>query len=199
MSPTHTAPAKTHDICPYWLAGILESPLRRMLHNPARILSGRVSPGQTAMDLGCGPGVFTLELARLVGPRGCVIAVDMQPQMLDHTRSRAAEKGLDARLQLHQCSAETIGLDVKTVQVDFALAFYMIHEVPEPDHFLSEVYGLLKPGGWFLVVEPLLHVARESFQHTIEVAGRLGFQPIAHPGVAISRAILFQKFPVEAA
>jgi SAM-dependent methyltransferase len=77
------------DDCPYWLAWALDNPLRRWLHNPQKILEGLVQPGQTVLDLGCGPGYFSLALARMVGANGRVVAVDLQPEMLEFVRRRA--------------------------------------------------------------------------------------------------------------
>ena len=60
-------------VCPNWLIGAFDNPLRRLIQNPDRIVSGRVGPGQTAADIGCGIGYFTIPLARLVGSQGKVL------------------------------------------------------------------------------------------------------------------------------
>jgi len=54
-------------------------------------------------DIGCGPGFFTVEMARLVGSRGKVLAVDVQKRMLDILRRRSAEEGVEERIVFHQC------------------------------------------------------------------------------------------------
>ena len=68
-------------ICPWWLGYALASPLRRLMHDPRAILSPLVVEGMTVVEPGPGMGFFTLELARLVGPRGRVVAIDVQPRM----------------------------------------------------------------------------------------------------------------------
>ena len=149
------SPPHVH-VCPASQAGWLSTPLRRLFNDPARILAGLAEPGQTVADLGCGPGFFTLPLARMVGEQGRVIAVDLQQAMLDRLERRAERAGLAGRIELRPCTAGALGL---TGQVDAALAFYMLHEVPDQDRFLNEVAALLKPGGRFLLVEPRGHVS----------------------------------------
>jgi ubiquinone/menaquinone biosynthesis C-methylase UbiE len=78
--------------------------------------------------------------------------VDLQLEMLDRARRNVAKAGLLPRIQFHQSAKDKIGLDKP---VDFALAFWMLHEVPDKPAFLSEVRGLLKPGGKFLLESPL--------------------------------------------
>ena len=179
-----------HDLCPYWLAGFLDAPLRRRLHDPLKIFTGLVSAGQTVVDLGCGPGYFSLGLAELVGEKGCVLAVDLQPQMLARLRSQAEKRGLSSRIVLHLCNPGSLGLDRP---VDFGLAFWMLHEVPDPTRFLSEVYAAIKPGGRFLLVEPWIHVSKKAFQGSLERIVKIGFNPIAQPEIRLSRSVLFQK------
>jgi ubiquinone/menaquinone biosynthesis C-methylase UbiE len=174
-------------VCPWWLSYVLHNPLRHWLHNPDRMLAGLVQPGQTVVDIGCGPGHFTLGMARLVGEAGKVIAVDVQPQMLDVVRRRAARAGLLGRIQLHQCTPARLDLESP---VDFALAFWMVHEVPDSVSFLCQVAALLKPGARFLLVEPRLHVTGEQFSRTVQIARAAGLQPCAEPGIMLSRAVL---------
>src|SRR5689334_2985659 len=54
----------------------------------------QLKPGQAVCDMGCGNGFYTLQLARIVGPQGRVLAVDIQPEMLHLLDSRAKEAGL---------------------------------------------------------------------------------------------------------
>ena len=149
-----------------------------------------VPEGDTALDLGCGPGFFTLPLAQMVGDRGKVVAVDLQAEMLERLESRAERHGLSARIELRQSRAETIG-DVEPV--DFALAFYMVHEVPDAGHFIKEVSGALKPEGRFLLVEPKGHVSAEAFEKTLGLARENHLSELSRPRVVMSRAALFVR------
>src|SRR5512146_1907437 len=112
-------------VCPWWLGFFLVSPVRRWLRkeDPAKILAPFVTEGMTVFEPGPGMGFFTLELARLVGRRGRVVAVDVQPRMLLELRRRAGKAGLLDRIDARQGSGERMGLDDLEGQVDFILAF----------------------------------------------------------------------------
>ena len=176
------------NVCPWWLCATFDNPLRRLIHNPDRILAGLVQPGETALDLGCGMGYLSIPLARLVGPGGKVICVDLQEQMLAGVRRRAERAGVADRIRLHRAGTDSLELEETA---DFALAFWMLHEVPAQAVFLAEVIACLKPSGRLLVVEPRLHVGGAAFERSVEVARSIGLEPIASPMVALSRAVLF--------
>ncbi len=179
-----------HDrMCPVALAGGLDNRFRRRLQNPRRLLGPYVREGMTALDFGCGPGFFTLELARLVGPSGHVIAVDLQAGMLEKVRARIRGTPLEARVVLHQCQPNGIGL---SQPVDFALAFYMLHELPDQAAFFSDVRQLLPAHGRLFIVEPPFHVSRAAFEATLRTAQHAGFTVAARPRVSFSKAALLE-------
>lgn len=178
------------ETCPYWLAILLDNPVRRWIHKPEEILAGLIQKGHTVLDLGCGPGYFTLGMARMVGESGRVIAVDLQEQMLEMIRRKIGRAGLLSRIQLHQDTPDNIGL---REPVDFALAFWMLHEVRDQDRFMQQLHELLKPGGRFLLVEPVMHVSEESFQASVAKAHAARLKPVAERKVRLSQAIVFQK------
>lgn len=176
-------------VCPWWLIRTFDNPLRRLIQDPERILSGLVTPGQVVADIGCGIGYFTIPLARMVGTQGQVLAIDLQERMLAGVRRRAAKAGLSERIQL--CLATPAGLGVEG-PVDFVLTFYMVHEVPDQERFLGEIHALLKPGGHWLLVEPPMHVTAATFEKTIGLARVAGFTPLSRPRIAFSRTTLFR-------
>ena len=176
--------------CPWWLLPTFDNPLRKRIHDPQQILASYVRPGDTVLDVGCGMGYFTLTLARLVGAEGHAIAADLQPRMLDGLHRRAERAGLLDRIRFLHCAPDRIGLDCP---LDFALAFWMVHEVRKPESFLQEIYTALKPGGRLLVVEPVIHVTGRDFELTVSLAERLGFSVQDRPRVRASRSVLFGK------
>lgn len=176
--------------CPWWIIGLFDNPLRRRFQDPERILAGLVKTGQTVLDLGPGYGYFTIPLARMVGQHGKVIAADLQPQMLAGIRRRAKVAGMGERIQLHLAARDRIGV---TEPVDFALAFWMLHEVRDRPAFLAEVFGLLRPGAQLLLVEPQVHVNARLFDQEIQAARGAGFHTAPGPVVRLSRAVLLVK------
>ena len=76
-------------VCPWWLGYFLVSPIRRWMQNPDELIAPYVTPGMTVLEPGPGMGFFTLPLARRVGS-GRVIAVDIQPKMLNALRRKLA-------------------------------------------------------------------------------------------------------------
>jgi ubiquinone/menaquinone biosynthesis C-methylase UbiE len=176
--------------CPWWLIYTFDNPLRRWFHNGIKMLQPWVKPGQTVVDIGCGMGVFTIPLAQLVGEEGIVYAVDLQEKMLLGLKRRAERAGVQNRIHMIQCQKDDIGLKIKA---DFVLAFWMVHEVAEPSHFLEQVYQLLKPGGHFLLVEPKMHVTAGNFNTSIQYAEQAGLKTAEPVSAKLSRAALFTK------
>ena len=177
-------------VCPWWLCHSFDNPLRRLIQDPVRILNPHVQTGMTVVDIGCGMGYFTLELARLVGPDGKVIAVDLQEKMLAALDRRARKAGLADRIVLHRCRPDLLGVEETA---DFVLVFWMAHEVPDKPRFFAQISDLLKPGGRLLLVEPKFHVTRGSFRRTVEVCRAAGFRLLGEPAIILSRAVRMEK------
>jgi len=181
---------RNNRVCPLERAGRLDSKLRRWVQNPRKILAPYLTEGMTALDLGCGPGYFTLEITQLVGKSGRVIAVDMQEGMLQIIREKIHGTELEPRITLHQCRQDALGV---SEPVDFLLAFYMIHEVPDKPRLFSEVARLLKPTGRMLIVEPPFHVATTAFTAMLATAEQAGLSAVERPKMWPSLAVVLRK------
>lgn len=177
------------DVCPPWFAPVIDNPLRRWLHKPEEILGRLIASGFTVVELGCGSGPFTIALARMVGVTGRVIAADIEPAMLGKVQKRVAQAGVENRVELHVCARERVGL---STNVDFVVAFWMVHEVPSAAALFGELHQSLNPEGKLLLVEPKLHVGRRRFEREIDAALNAGFKLLARPSVRLSQAALFE-------
>ena len=87
--------AAKHDPCPVWAGYLLASPLRKLLVNPRALLSRYVREGMTVFEPGPAMGFFTMEMARLVGPAGRVVAADIQQGMLEYLERQGTAKLAD--------------------------------------------------------------------------------------------------------
>jgi tRNA A58 N-methylase Trm61 len=86
--------------CPWWFGYFLLNPLRRLGQRPTRVLRPFVRPGMLVVEPSCGMGFFTLDLVRMVGPEGRVVAIDLQEKMLAGVRRRAARAGMEGRIDI---------------------------------------------------------------------------------------------------
>lgn len=182
-----------HHVCPWWLGYLLACPLRRWLHDPGAIVGPFVSDGMTVLEPGPGMGFFTLELARRVGPKGRVIAIDVQPRMLQGLVRRADKAGLAARIDVRPPKGDHLGIEDYAGKVDFALAFAMVHEVRNPEALLADIYSSLKPGGRLLLAEPTGHVSTEAFAATLDLARKPGLVLESQPPIRRSQTALFAR------
>ncbi len=162
------------DVCSHSHSIFLDNFIRRIFQNPKKIVGPYINPGDTVIDLGCGPGYFSIDMAKMVGSQGRVFSVDLQDEMLSKVAHKSGLKNLTDIIHLHQCSQDSIGLDPE-VKADFILAYYMVHETMDHGEFLSQVKTLLKPGGQFLIVEPPFHVSKTLFEQIAKTALDTGF------------------------
>ncbi len=178
-------------VCPVELASGLDNRFRRWLQNPRKILAPFVRDGMRVLDIGCGPGYFSIELASLVGGNGRVIAADLQDGMLQRLADKIKGTEYEHRIRLVRCDQEKINV---TDTVDFILAFYMVHEVPDQEALLSQLRSVLKKDGQVLLVEPkLFHVTRSEFDRTIAIATRCGFTVSEGPKLRVSWSALLRN------
>ena len=180
-------------VCPWWLGYLLASPLRRLMCNPAKILAPYVRQGMTVLEPGPGMGFFTLELARLVGPSGRVVAVDLQPRTIEGLKRRAARTGLLERVEARLAARDSLGVTDLAGTVDFALAFAVVHELPAPGQFFIEVAQALKLGACLLLAEPTGHVNAVEFEAELQAAAQAGLKVADRPSLRRSRAALLKK------
>jgi len=180
-------------VCPWWFGYFLANPLRRFAHDPRKILAPHVRPGMTVLDLGPGMATFTLDLARFAGPDGRVIAADVQPRMLAQIEKRAAKAGLLHRIETRLVDGDGAWAKDLAGKVDFALAFYMVHEVTDAPAFFALVGSTLAPGGRLLLVEPKLHVSACAYAASVDAARQAGFEIVEYPKVRRSRAVLLAR------
>jgi len=183
-----------HSVCPWWLGYLLASPVRRWLgQDPVKILSPYIREGMTVLEPGPGMGFFTIPLTRLVGPSGRVIAVDVQPKMIDALKRGASKAGVLDRIDARVASPDTMGISDLRDRMDFVLAFAMVHEFPDAAHFFREAAAALKSGGTLLLAEPRGHVGEDGFARELTAAAAAGFAEVERPAIKRSLAAILRK------
>lgn len=190
MQDTMVIHKESGRVCPHQFSFMLDNIFRRLIQHPKRIVGEYIRPGDTVIDIGCGPGFFSIDMAGMVGERGKVIAIDLQEHMLLKVKLKAMRHEVLERMEFHQCQTESIGLNRKA---DFILAFYMIHETPDPKRFLMEMSGMLKGNGRLLVVEPKMHVSQQMFEAMLKDAEEAGLKAVDFPGKKGGRSVLFTR------
>lgn len=122
----------------------LEFRVRDLLRPPAQTLAHvGLQPGQTVLDLGCGPGGFSLAAARAVGPTGKVLALDLNPLAVAMVERQARSQGLDNISAV--CADNTVALPVQ--DIDVALVYDVLHDFGDPPVVLADLHRVLKPDG----------------------------------------------------
>ena len=181
-------------VCPWWIGYLLASPVRRWIgENPEDLLAPYVREGMTVLEPGPGIGFLTLPLARMVGPAGRVVAVDIQAKMLEELERRARKAGVHGRVETRLAKPESMGLDDLKGAVDFVLAFAVVHEMPSAEAFFREAASALKPGCLLFFAEPSGHVKPESFQKDLDAARQAGLETVSQPAVRRSHAAVLRN------
>lgn len=145
------------------------------------------------LEPGPGMGFFTLELARLVGTSGRVVAIDVQPRMIDRLKRRASKAGLSNRIEARITSSDSLDVQDLSGIADFTLAFAVVHEFPDPGHFFAEIAAASKSGATMLLAEPIGHVKTADFDTEIAAAGVAGFRKVEQPPIRGSHTALLRK------
>ncbi|MGD8666904.1 MAG: methyltransferase domain-containing protein [Desulfobacterales bacterium] len=175
-------------ICPWWVAYTFDNRLRNLFHQPEKILAEYVARGMTVLDVGCGMGFFTIGLARIVSDKGCVIAADVQEKMLATLQKRSEKAGLAGIIRPHKSEPNHLGI---STLVDFILAFWMVHEVLEPEAIFRQMVECLKPDGKMLIAEPRFHVSSKRFREIVAFAQASGLTLYESPAIKFSRSAVF--------
>lgn len=145
------------------------------------------------LDIGCAMGFFTIPMAHMVKYNGQVICLDVQDKMLMALKKRALKDDVFERLDPRLTTNDDLGISDLQNQIDFALAFAVVHELHDIKSFFSQIFPVLKPDAKFLVAEPKGHVSESDFENSISIAEKAGFVELERPAVFRSRTILLQK------
>ena len=163
-------------VCPWWLGYLLISPLRKLLQNPEKIIAPLVHEGMTVVEIGPGMGFFTLEIAQKVAASGRVIAIDIQPKMLEQLEQRAEKGKVRQRIETRLATSDSLGMTDLAEAVDLVFAYAVVHELPDDRAFFKEAFRVLKRNAVLFIAEPGRHVSEACFNEELQKARMEGFE-----------------------
>jgi ubiquinone/menaquinone biosynthesis C-methylase UbiE len=178
--------------CPSWLAWLVEMDNPFTQTNRANVILQHLDlrPGMKVADIGCGPGRLTIPIARQIGPQGEVLAVDLQPAMLERVRSKATAASLQ-NIQFLQTAVGEGKLGVG--QYDRALLVTVLGEIPDRAAAMKEIFAALKSGGVLSVTEVIFDPHFQSRASVLQSATAAGFQEKAFFGNRFAFTSILEK------
>ncbi len=158
--------------CPAWMSWLLENPFTRgVMDAPLLVQRAGLKPGMHVLDAGCGAGRVTVEAAERVGETGEVVALDIQPAMLEKARARSKQAGLDnVRFMLSALGEKMLPEN----RFDRALLVTVLGEIPDRKAGLEEIAASLKPGGILSITEMLPDPHYQTIQSIRRLAHAAG-------------------------
>lgn len=108
-----------------------------------------IRPGMTCLDVGCGGGDVSRELARLVGPTGTVVGIDIDDVKIGIAREEAAALAIP-NLEFRVCN---LGETEPHAEFDFVYARFVLTHLPDPNVMVAKIRQALRPGGIFVVAD----------------------------------------------
>ena len=176
---------------PEFLANLIDNPLRRKFQPPSDMpIRHGIERGMTVLEVGPGNGRYTVETARRVGNTGRVIAVDIEPKMIERVQQRAQVEGIT---NLEAKVANVYNLPFQDGMFDAIYMITVISEIPEPERAMQEFHRLLSPSGTLAFSELFTDPDYPLAQTLVRMASRANFRLKKKLGNFFSYTLVFEK------
>jgi ubiquinone/menaquinone biosynthesis C-methylase UbiE len=176
---------------PEWMANLVDNPLRRRIQPPAEAAARHgLAPGMTVLEVGPGNGRYTLAAAQRVGPEGRVVAVDIEPRMVERVERRMAAEGV---LNVEARVADVYDLPFDGGSFDAIYMTAVIGEIPEPARALAEFRRVLRPRGTLAFSELLMDPDYPLPGTLVRLGQAAGFRLKHRLGNLIYYTLIFEK------
>ncbi|NMX22174.1 hypothetical protein C5S30_07115 [ANME-1 cluster archaeon GoMg4] len=122
-----------------------DNPLLPIFRNPDKLLKAAgLKRGQKVLEVGCGPGFFTIPAAKIVGEEGVVYAVDVHPLAIERVKEKIEREGIKNVTPI-LANASNTGLPDRSI--DLAFIFGLQYIAGGIEDVISGIHRILKPGG----------------------------------------------------
>ena len=176
---------------PEFLANLIDNPLRRKFQPPSDMpIRHGIEPGMTVLEVGPGNGRYTVETARRVGSTGRVIAIDIEPKMIERVLQRAQAEGI-TNLEAKVANVHNLPFEDGTFDAIYMIT--VISEIPEPEKAMQEFYRLLSPSGTLAFSELFTDPDYPLAQTLIRLANQANFRLKKKLGNFFSYTLVFEK------
>jgi ubiquinone/menaquinone biosynthesis C-methylase UbiE len=181
--------------CPVRVAALLDNRAAGWLGGTTAVIErAGVREGMRVLDAGCGPGRLTIPLARRVGPEGEVVALDLQPGMLDRVAANAARAGVtNIRPVLGALGGDGAALRPFERLFDRILLVTVLGEIPDQSGAMRSLYGALKPGGVLSVTEMIIDPDYVPRRRVERLAADAGFRAAGAAGSVLMFTMNFTR------
>jgi ubiquinone/menaquinone biosynthesis C-methylase UbiE len=177
--------------CPAALSWLVHNPLRRQYMRPVLDRVG-IQPGERVLELGPGPGAFTVDAARRAGPQGRIIAVDIQPEMIARVEERVREAGL-SNVETHVAGAYELPLESESINRAFVVT--VLPEISDQNRALTELWRVIKPGGQLSITEEFMDPDYPFPRETVRRVEAAGFELVQRFGNLWVYTVNFRRKP----
>jgi ubiquinone/menaquinone biosynthesis C-methylase UbiE len=183
-----------HFPAPAFIGHLLDSGYRRKIQPPAQLIErSGIKKGMQVLDLGCGSGAFTTFLARAVGEKGKVYALDIQADMLKQLENKLSKPGNKDIKNIKLIEGNAYELPFEDGSLDLVNMVTVLQEIPDRNKALHEVKRVLKPGGLFAVTELFPDPDYPWKSTTVKLGSEAGFAVDKVSGNFFNYTVRFKK------
>ena len=176
--------------CPAALSWALERPRRIRQEVPQVLDRTGIRSGERVLEVGCGPGVYTVQAAPRLEPGGQLITVDLQEEMVNRASKRIRDAGFD-NVEIHVADAHHLPLE--DASVDRAFLVGVLPEIPDPQGALDELRRVLRPDGTLSISEGFIDPDYRFAFETIRQVQQGGFTLVERFGNVWQYTVNFRK------
>jgi len=183
-----------HFPIPSFIAGFIDNPVRRRIQPPAKVVDWMgIKDGMHVLEIGPGPGTFTIEASKRVGENGNVFAIDIQPSVISKLKSRLQRAGI-ANVMARVASAYDLPFSNRTFDRVFMIA--VLAEIPDRKKTLLEIKRVLRDDGLLAIGEFLLDPDYPRRRTVTDWCKDAGFELVNGYGSVMHYLLTFKKSTV---